>query len=381
MNKKKFLKELDNLKKNRSLTPYKINELFKSKKSIFNDVKIDVLIKENFKNILIAIPKGNVDVVINTLYRQPEMKEFLKKEDTIKMMLDECEYHDFKSLIADSDINEYARDFINNNFDYVIENYELKKVVSIFEYVDLNDENKEKMNDYFKNNKEGFLKEILTTTLSIRGNLSEKESENLIKIVTKITDETLKHENAKVSDIKTLQCGSFSSVIRIGDTIIKVGMPRKTFDMPNDQRVLQPHLRRNLEKELGIKAVIEVADRVETDFNISEEELYSVYKDMRDRGVVCGDFKYGNIGKLLKDNPPRNNPNHGLHGNVNKTLKAGDYVLIDTDFVYNEDDPNVELSSDMSIQFEKRYLKEKGIINEDNREKKESVKIVEKRGR
>ena len=375
MNKRKFNKELDKLIVNRFVTPFYIGQLFKAKKSLFNDEKVDVLIKNNFSKVIAGFPKGSADVSINDLYEHEEMKEFMEKEDTIKMILDSVDHFDFKSIISDSEIKKFTADFINNNFDYVSSNYDLKKMVAVFEYVDLTKENKEKMHEYYLKHKEEFLKEILTTTLSIRGNLTDRESDALIKIVSNIVDKTMVHEKAKVMDIKTLLAGSFSSVIRVGDTIIKVGTPRKTFDMPNDKRILQPHLRRDLQRDLGIAAVIEVADRVDTDFSITDEEMYQIYKDMRDRGVICGDFKYGNIGKLLKDNPPRNNEKHGLHGVVTETLKAGDYVLIDTDFVYKEGDPKMELSSDMSIQFEKRYKREKGIEIPKEEVKKETREV------
>ena len=84
-----------------------------------------------------------------------------------------------------------------------------------------------------------------------------------------------------------------------------------------------------------------------------------IYKDMRSRGIVCGDFKYGNIGVLLKDNPPRNNIKNGMIGEVKETLGVGEYVLLDTDFIYKEDDKNIDLTSDMSRSFESRYQKEK----------------------
>lgn len=375
MNKRKFNKELDKLIVNRFVTPFYIGQLFNAKKSLFNDEKVDVLIKNNFSKVIAGFPKGSADVSINDLYEHEEMKEFMEKEDTIKLILDSVDHFDFKSIISDSEIKKFTTDFINNNFDYVSSNYDLKKMVAVFEYVDLTKENKEKMHEYYLKHKEEFLKEILTTTLSIRGNLTDRESDALIKIVSNIVDKTMVHEKAKVMDIKTLLAGSFSSVIRVGDTIIKVGTPRKTFDMPNDKRILQPHLRRDLQTDLGIAAVIEVADRVDTDFSITDEEMYQIYKDMRDRGVICGDFKYGNIGKLLKDNPPRNTEKHGLHGVVTETLKAGDYVLIDTDFVYKEGDPKMELSSDMSIQFEKRYKREKGIEIPKEEVKKETREV------
>ena len=384
MNKKRFKRELSNLCKNRAVTPYYIEQFFRTKKSFFNDEKVEVLIKDNYEQMLKGTPKGNMNISINALYAHPEMREFMERDESIKLVLDTAAYYDFRDIVFDSDISARAQKFINDNFDYFASNAELKKMVSIFEYVDLTEENKDKMHEYFKGHKEGFLKEILTTTLSIRGNLEERESDALLKIVTGVVDKAMEHEKCKIMDVKTLLSGSYSSVIRVGDTIVKVGTPRKTFDMPNDERILQPHLRRDLQKELGIAAVIEVADRVDTDFKITEEEMYEVYRDMRERGVVCGDFKYGNIGKLLRDNPPRNNERHGLHGNVTKTLKAGEYVVIDTDFFYKENDPKTELSSDLSIQFEKRYRREKGLDIEAKKEtevKKEMQVSPVKKGR
>ena len=117
-------------------------------------------------------------------------------------------------------------------------------------------------------------------------------------------------------------------------------------------------MRRDLSEEFGIEATIEVSDRVDTDISLNEDELYAIYKDMRDRGVVCGDFKYDNIGKLLKPNTPRNNPSNGMIGEVNETLNPGDYVIIDTDFIYREADPNLNLSSNLSSEFESRYKNE-----------------------
>lgn len=384
MNKKKFKKELDKLTPNRFVTPFYIEQFFNSKKSLFNDEKIDVLIKDNYEQVLRGMPRGSMEVAINTLYAHQEMQEFMERDESIKLALDSADYFDFKAIISETEVSKSAQEFINNNFDYFANSGDLKKMVAIFEYVDLTEENKDKMHEYFKGHKEEFLKEILTTTLSIRGNLGEKESDALLKIVTGVVDKAMEHEKCKIMDVKTLLAGSYSSVIRVGDTIVKVGTPRKTFDMPNDERILQPHLRRDLQKELGIAAVIEVADRVDTDFKITEEEMYEVYRDMRERGVVCGDFKYGNIGKLLRDNPPRNNERHGLHGNVTKTLKAGEYVVIDTDFFYKENDPKTELSSDLSIQFEKRYRREKGLDMEAKKEtevKKEMQVSPVKKGR
>ena len=73
-----------------------------------------------------------------------------------------------------------------------------------------------------------------------------------------------------------------------------------------------------------------------------------------------------------------------IFSNLYGVLKAGDYVLIDTDFVYKEGDPKMELSSDMSIQFEKRYTREKAMEkpHEEVRVETKEVKIAPvKKGR
>ena len=62
MNKRKFNKELDKLIVNRFVTPFYIGQLFKAKKSLFNDEKVDVLIKNNFSKVISGFQKGSADV-------------------------------------------------------------------------------------------------------------------------------------------------------------------------------------------------------------------------------------------------------------------------------------------------------------------------------
>lgn len=359
MNKKKFKKQLADIRKNGSFSLYFIESLFKNeKKSLFNNEKIEILIADNFPVIMSCAGRGNIDSFIDTLYSQESMKPFLEKEETLKYILDNVDFDDFESIINDSSVKEQAQNFIHNNFDYILENYPIKKIVPIYEYMKLDQTKLDKVDRYFNGKKQEFLSETLTKTLSLKGNVDQKQLKTLLGVVTKVVDNALEKENCKITDIQILMSGAFSNVLRIGDTIIKVGIPRKTFNIPNDQRILQPHLRRDLSEEFGIQATIEVSDRVDTDISLSEDELYAIYKDMRDRGVVCGDFKYDNIGKLLKPNTPRNKPSNGMIGEVTETLNPGDYVIIDTDFIYREDDPNLNLSSNLSSKFESRYKNE-----------------------
>lgn len=356
MNKKKFEKKLESIKKSGSFSLYFIDSLFKEeKKSFFNNEKIENLIENNFKTLMKYVGRGNVDSFIDTLYSYDSMKPFLKKEETIKYILDNVKHDDFRLIINDSSIKEKSVEFVHENFDYVLKNYSMKKIVNIYESIQLNEKEIEKMDKYFNDKKEEFLSEILTKTLSFRGNVNDEKMDSLLNVVKNVVDKVLEKENCKITDVKILLSGNFSNVLRIGDTVVKVGIPRKTHKIPNDKRILQPRLRRDLSEEYGIEAAIEVSDRVDTNISLSEKELYEIYKDMRDRGIVCGDFKYDNIGKLIKPNIPCNKESEGMMGNVSETLDSGEYVLIDTDFVYKEDDPKIDLTSALSRKFESMY--------------------------
>lgn len=359
MDKKKFERQLSDIQKRGSFTLNYIERLFnEDRKSLFNNEKLETLISDNFPIMMRLAGRGNIDSLINTLYNHDTMKPFFEKNETIKYILDNIQYDDFELVINDSSIKQQAQNFIHENFDYILENYPTNKIVPIYEYMDLDEHELKKIDKYFSNRKQELFSEILTKTLSLKGNVDKNQLQTLLEIVTKIVDRVLKKENCKITDIQILMSGAFSNVLRIGDTIIKVGIPRKTYNIPNDKRILQPHIRKDLRDEFGIEATIEVSDRVDTDISLSEDQLYAIYKDMRDRGIVCADFKYDNIGKLLKPNTPRNNTSTGLTGEIFETLNPGDYVLIDTDFIYKENDPNLNLSSDLSSKFESRYKKE-----------------------
>lgn len=359
MNRNKFKNKLDRARKNSFVTPFFVENLFKEeRKSFFNNEAIETLIENNFASMMDGVSEGNIQLFIDAIYRHQTMHHFLEKEETIKYILDNCKYFDFKPMLDESEIKDRVQEFIYNNFDYVLANYSLKKIVYIYEYMELSDEMKVKLDKYLNTKKEEFLSVLLSNTLSFRGNVDKDKLAALFEVVVPIVDHLLEKENCRITDIKILLSGSYSNVLRIGESIIKVGIPRKTFNIPNDKRILQPHLRKDLSEEFGIEATIEVCDRVDTDFIISEDELYDLYKEMRDRGIVCGDFKYGNIGKLIRSNPPRNNPQYGMMGDVSETLEAGEYVMLDTDFIYREGDPHIELSSDLSRKFESRYQRQ-----------------------
>lgn len=110
---------------------------------------------------------------------------------------------------------------------------------------------------------------------------------------------------------------------------------------------------------------------VDTNIEVSEEELYSLYKEVRDRGIILADIKLDNVGRLLKDNNRYWNKELGKSKRAvgyiededfstnDEVLKAGELVIIDSDYIYYENDPYIEWGDSLAAKFEDRYKLEK----------------------
>lgn len=189
--------------------------------------------------------------------------------------------------------------------------------------------------------------------------------------------EVMKNENVKFSEI-SYNVGGFSLVLLIDDKVIKLGN-RVTKSFPNNPYIIAPLLRKELEVN-GESCFVEVTERVDTNTKISHEELYQLYKNLRNLHLVWTDIKEINVGRLRKENIIHWNENLnpsekvlGLQNKRGKTiLKKGDLVILDADFIYDEKDPNINYTDRKAIynEFEKRYQLEKKMnvnANENNK--------------
>lgn len=189
-----------------------------------------------------------------------------------------------------------------------------------------------------------------------------------------VIQELLESEQARWIDISSLGSGSFSNVYQIGDKVLKIGANRGTYNMPNHTRILQPLTRTSLIDEKNNNnpfAVVEIADRVDKlkPDDYTEENLYMIYKELREDGIIWTDARFDNIGILRKPNRPNLHgkdiyisPNSvGFIGEIKgKEINEGDFVIIDTDYIYREDDPKIEwLKGGFSVKFEKRWQQER----------------------
>ena len=112
---------------------------------------------------------------------------------------------------------------------------------------------------------------------------------------------------------------------------------------------------------------IEITEFVDTK-NITKEDVYFIYKELRGCGFVWTDCKEDNIGRLLKDNKVYfkgidkvdKNATGYINDNI-EILKKGDLVIIDNDYIYNEEDffnNNHLVTSGYFYEFEQRYRNE-----------------------
>lgn len=207
-------------------------------------------------------------------------------------------------------------------------------------------------------------------------NLDETTKIEYSNIISTMVNELVRSEKKRYIDIDEIDSGSMSNVYKIGEKIIKVGEKRRTYEIPNHSRILQPLVRENMVDENGkVVGCIEISDAVDKiEYEEQDEEkLYNLYKELRNDGIVWTDVDFRNVGKLKKENMPtlegesfKNVPKFvGLIGEEKgKTLSAGDWVILDTDYIFFENDKNIRYSDKgYAHVFENRYRNEKNSIN------------------
>lgn len=139
------------------------------------------------------------------------------------------------------------------------------------------------------------------------------------------------------NDIKELPSDAFSLILQIGDKVIKVGR----------ERVAPKLLRKEFKIDEENSIFIEVNERLDINYQITEEELYQLYKKVRQLVLICIDVAFRNIGILLKDNKIHWRQKLPLTDEVlglekyrwsKIMLKKGDIVICDNDIIYDEND-------------------------------------------
>ena len=124
-------------------------------------------------------------------------------------------------------------------------------------------------------------------------------------------------------------------------------------------------LRKEVPINEDLSFFIEVNEKVDTKTDISTEELYDLYKKLRDIHLIWTDVSTKNVGRLLKDNKVSWREELPLTDEVlgfekyrgEEQLKKGDIVILDNDFIFDEDTlEDIEWSkTPLANVFEVRY--------------------------
>lgn len=283
--------------------------------------------------------------------------------------LNEDNQKKFLNILVDNKCNIFymAIEYKGNNKQIIYDNLPLfiensQNLYALMGFVKDNPNSFSQVKDYIDNNEEKAINSIFCET----DHLGKMKDPALREIVKLIILDVMKNENAKFSDI-TYNSGGLSRVLLIGDKVIKIG-DRVTKTFPNNPYIIAPLLRKEL-KFNGESCFLEVTERVDTDNSPTKEELYQLFKKLRNLKLVWTDIKGINVGRLKRENiihwRENLNPTEEMLSLENRRgediLKEGDLVILDADFIYDENDPNINYinNKDLYDEFEERYQKEK----------------------
>ena len=341
------------------------------------------IVGENIKPIFEMITDGDTFSLLRLLLKNKQIRPILEKNIEVvlkKVMSNSKDLEIIYKLLSENNL-------LGNNIDFIIKNNpDMEHIFILANYEkEKSKENDEKIENCFKNRKLEFSKYLLERKIK---SSNEKLMNDFSLTTSTLIEELLESEKARYIDIKYIGRGSFSNVYKIKDKVIKIGEERETYQIPNHRRILQPLLRTRLideENNFNI-GYIEITDRVEAIYQREKnvDKLYELYKELRESGIIWTDVRFENVGKLIKDNIPNLNGEKmyvsfnsvGFSNELTseKTLKKGDWVILDTDFIYKEDEEKISWASDgYGLDFEYRYKKEKN----PNKRKEEIKKFVE----
>lgn len=198
-------------------------------------------------------------------------------------------------------------------------------------------------------------------------------------------------EKTSNNELKVCGSGFFNITIQAGDKAIKIGgneaSKTKTEEekVPYHPRILLPTVRKkDTSRDPNHPIFVGIYEMVDVDIEITDEELLEVYKDLRENGIRWLDIKKENLGRLRKDNlqyetgsnipAPLDYVGIEESGVERKTLKAGELVVIDLDYLYKDGKADKmpfvsEHVPQCIIDYENEYMKHK----EEQLKKSESV--------
>lgn len=383
MNTKKFKKKLEFYSNQKIVYPGFFQWIQENdKSSLFHDKSALSLVQEHYEEIISKCSPEYRFLFASELNKEYDMTDFTKEKTSFLLSFVNSEY-DFSNLDYDCSYLK-IKDFINTNFTNLISSIPNICFYTMASMGDVDDKNKKALNQFLTKHKREYVEFLLGNKLS----KDAKDYDNVIDVVVSLVDEILEHENISYADIKKNSDGGYSNVVFIGSKVLKVGAKRGTYTMPNNEYLLKPYIRVNLEDISDVFGTIEVVEKVNTPVLYIDE--YEFYKELRKKGIVWLDIRMTNLGYLMKDNTFHWNKQLGedmstrgfIDDNNFSPLPKGSPVILDSDYIYSEEEfYSLLKNKDFSYShlpgyyYEQKYQKEladmltdkKGIVVDDKK--------------
>lgn len=392
MREKKFLRKLNKKENKDSSSTYAlVMELINSSdnkpvpNNIFNRLiskvrrgkSYEKIISENFKHIFSKTHSSYKSSLLDLLMNDKRLENIIQDNFLyIIKALNQEETYVIKSFLRRYTEDDKGKEFLTKNVNDILSNINIDHLFNAVQSIKGISQSMDNiLNEALESSKHDIVLSILNESTKYRQvEIIDNKSEILGRYVDTLEimiNELLESEGKRMIDINEIRGGSYSSIFEIGSKVLKVGGVRETYDIPNHRRILQPLTRINFMEEETERTVacVEIANNIERNHNQEtedEELLYSIWRELREDGIVWTDIKSANIGKLRTSNIPTLN-NEKMYVNPESigfdeepkgtVLEAGEWVIIDTDFIYLQGDLDMKTSS-LSRFFKKRYQQE-----------------------
>lgn len=356
-------------------------------KNLNSLIKDNLLFKDPTK--LREVVYYDLETIIKEIYKTN--KEYIEKNiNNILNIYPNLETFNtwFISFLINNNYNpRILLSYINNNPHIQVSSYYLSILILSNKYLKISEVSKyislvTNTNPHLLTTKKQFKKEHIDTLVIdkvinenidiiakelLTNNKNISDTYQYLSFIKELIKELIQEEKVKLSDIIPLTKGSSCYPYKIGDKVLKIGTQRKTFYISDNSRFLKPLYRKDLELPDNNKLYIEITEYVDTS-NITKEDVFKIYQELRDENLFWLDPKPENLGRLLKDNKVYFNDIQKVDINstsyktqTNTILPAGELVLLDNEYIYTESEIiklNL-LSVIKNNKYERKYQEQK----------------------
>lgn len=168
--------------------------------------------------------------------------------------------------------------------------------------------------------------------------VSDVEDDKMYQVIRNLNENDIND----LSGITKIGAGSYSTVYKIKDKVLKIGLAKSNENIFESKNIVPCLLKINLGMQTKFGKMvfgIEIQELVQMEKDKTNECLFKIYENLRNEQLIWTDVKESNVGYY-----------------------NGDFVIVDTDSIYRENDENIYWFTKTAKEFEKIYQSKKGRI-------------------